>query len=196
MALDSKKVYAPTPDQSPTTGAVAVATVGVTAPTDSKSTLPTKDWTEGGYVDENGISITVTRSTTPIRDWSKSVVRNLLTEYNGTISCAFLQVDEFAAKRMFGADNVTVTAANASHGTQMKVDIGSQLPPIEAFCFSMKDGDARVRVFVPRGQFTDVNQIDFKPDAGHVIGGSIATYDDGTGHSIYVMYDDGTVVSG
>lgn len=196
MALDATKVYAPTPDQSPTTGAVAVADVGVTAPTDAKSALPSTAWTEGGYVSEDGISIAVTRSTTPIRDWSKSVVRNLLTEYNGSISCAFLQVDQFAAERLFGEDNVTVTAASSSHGAQMKVAIGSQLPPIEAFCFSMKDGDARVRVFVPRGQFTDVSQIDFKPDSGHIIGGTIATYDDGTGHSIYVMYDDGVVVSG
>ena len=194
MALDAKKVYAPTPDQSPTTGAVAVAETGVTAPTDARTALGT-DWSEGGYVDENGISIAVTRSTTPIRDWSKSVVRNLLTEYNGAISAAFLQVDQFAAERMFGADNVTVTAADRTHGAQMKVAIGSQLPPIEAYCFSMKDGDARVRVFVPRGQFTDVNQIDFKPDAGHVIGGTLATYDDGTGHSIYVMYDDGEIMS-
>ena len=195
MALDATKVYAPTPDQSPTTGAVAVADVGVTPPTDARTALGS-DWDDGGYVDENGISLAVTRNTTPIRDWSKSVVRNLLTEYNGAVNCNFLQVDEFSANRMFGEDNVTVTAADRTHGVQMTVEIGSQLPPIEAFCFSMKDGDARVRVFIPRGQFTDVNQIDFKPDAGNVIGGTIATYDDGTGHSIYVMYDDGVVVSG
>ena len=130
MALDAKKVYAPTPDQSPTTGAVAVAAVGVTAPTDARATLPSTTWTEGGYVDENGISIALTRSTTPIRDWSKSVIRNLLTEYNGAISCAFLQVDEFAATRLFGTSNVTTTAATSAHGAQMKVSIGSQLPPI------------------------------------------------------------------
>lgn len=195
MALNAKQVYAPTPDQSVTTGAVAVADVGVTAPTDARTALPST-WDNSGYVSEDGISVTVTRSTTPIRDWSKSIVRNLLTEYAGAISCSFLQVDEFAAKRMFGESNVTVTNATLTHGNQMKIAIGNELPPIEAFCFSMKDGDARVRVFVPRGQFTDVSQIDFKPDAGNIIGGTIATYDDGTGHSIYVMYDDGTVVSG
>lgn len=196
MALDAKKVYAPTPDQSATTGAVAVANVGVTPPADARTTLPSANWSEGGYVDENGISITVTRSTNPIRDWSKSNVRNLLTEFSGAIACAFLQVDEFAAECMFGEDNVTVTAATQTHGAQMKVSIGASLPPIKAYCFSMKDGNARVRVFVPRGQFTDVNQIDFKPDAGLVFGGTIQTYDDGTGNSIHVMFDDGTVISG
>ena len=111
MALDATKVYAPTPDQSPTTGAVAVADVGVTPPTDARTALGS-DWDDGGYVDENGISLAVTRNTTPIRDWSKSVVRNLLTEYNGAVNCNFLQVDEFSAKRMFGEDNVTVSAAD------------------------------------------------------------------------------------
>jgi hypothetical protein len=147
-------------------------------------------------VDENGLSITVTRSTTPLRDWSKSTVRQLLTEYAGALTLNFLQVDEFAAKRVFGADNVTVTAAGSGHGEIIKIGIGAELPPIESYCFNMKDGDARIRVYVPRGQFTDVSQIDFKSDAGNVIGGTINTYDDGTGNSIYVIYDDGTTVSG
>lgn len=195
MALNAKKVYAPTPNQSATTGAVAVAPVGTSMPTDAKTALPST-WDDSGYVSEDGISVTVTRSTTPIRDWSKNAVRNLLTEYAGSISLAFLQVDQFAAERMFGENNVTVTAATSSAGEQIKVAIGAELPPIEAWCFSMKDGDARIRVLVPSGQMTEVSQIDFKPDAGHVIGGTLATYDDGTGHSIYFIYDDGTVVSG
>lgn len=195
MALDAKYVYAPTPLQSTTTGAVAVAPEGTTMPTTATATL-TSTWDDGGYVSEDGISITVTRSTTPIKDWSKANVRNLLTDFGGTIALSFLQVDQFAAERVFGEDNVTVTPATSSAGEQIKVSIGAELPPIEAWCFSMKDGDARIRVCVPRGQITDVNQIDFKPDAGHVIGGTLATYDDGTGNSIYVIYDDGTVVSG
>lgn len=194
MGLNPKHVYAPTPLQSATTGAVAVAPVGTTRPTDATSTLPAA-WDDGGYVSEDGLSVTITRSTTPIRDWSKANVRNLLTEYSGNISLAFLQVDEFATKRVFGDSNVTVTAATSTKGEQISVSIGAELPPIEAWCFSMKDGNARIRVVAPRAQVTEVNQIDFKPDAGHVIGGTIATYDDGTGKSIYFIYDDGEVLS-
>ena len=196
MGLNAKKVYAPTPDQSATTGAVAVAPEGTTMPENARAQLDTSVWDDGGYVDENGLSLTLTRSTTPIRDWSKSAVRNLLTEFTGLIALGFLQVDEFAAKRVFGEDNVNVTPADRNNGEIMKISIGAELPPIEAWCFSMKDGNARVRVLVPRGQITDVNQIDFKPDAGNVIGGNIACYDDGTGKSIYIIYDDGTVISG
>lgn len=192
MTLNAKHVYAPTPDQS-ATGAVYVAAVGTTAPTDAKSALG-GSWTDGGYVDENGIAITVNRSTTPIRDWSKAAIRNLLSEFGGSIAVGFLQVDEFSAKRVFGASNVTKTAANTTHGEIIKVSIGSELPPIEAWCFNMKDGDARIRVYVPRGQITSVNEMAYKPDQGHVIGGTLECYDDGTGKSIYVFYDDGQVV--
>lgn len=195
MALNAKKVFAPAPDQSATTGAIAVAPEGTTMPTDARTALSTT-WDDGGYVDENGLSVTITRSTSPIRDWSKSAVRNLLTEFTGVIALGFLQVDEFAAKRVFGEENVTIIAATRSKGEQISVAIGANLPPVEAWCFSMKDGDARIRVLVPRGQITDVNQIDFRPDAGNVIGGNIACYDDGTGNSIYFIYDDGEVISG
>ena len=195
MALNAKKVFAPTPNQSKTTGAVAVAALGTQMPSDARSTLGAA-WDDGGYVSEDGISVTITRSTTPIRDWSKAAVRNLLTDFAGAISLSFLQVDAFAAKRVFGANNVAVTAATSVSGEIIKISIGAELPPIEAWCFSMKDGDARIRVCVPSGQMTDVNQIDFKPDAGNIIGGTLACYDDGTGNSIYFIYDDGTVISG
>ena len=195
MALNAKHVYAPAPMQTPTTGAVAVAPEGTARPTDARTAL-TNAWDDGGYVDENGISIALTRSTTPLRDWSKTTVRNLLSEFGGAITLNFLQVDEFAAKRVFGEGNVTVTPANAQHGELMTVAIGADLPPVEAWCFSMKDGDARIRVCVPRGQVTDAAQMDFRPDAGHVVGGTLQCYDDGTGKSIYVIYDDGEVVSG
>lgn len=193
MALNAKHVYAPTPDQS-TTGAVFVAAEGVTAPTDAATALG-GSWSDGGYVDENGIAITVNRSTTPIRDWSKANVRNVLSEFGGSIAVGFLQVDEFSAKRVFGANNVSVTAASVSAGEIIEVSIGAELPPIEAWCFNMKDGNARIRVFVPRGQITSVNEMSYKPDQGHVIGGTLECYDDGTGHSIYVFYDDGEVIA-
>lgn len=192
MALNAKKVYAPAPNQSSTTGAVAVAPEGTTMPTSATAALASA-WDDSGYVSEDGLAVMVTRTTTPIRDWSKAAVRNLLTEFGGAIAVSFLQIDQFAAERMFGEDNVTVTDATSSAGEQIKISIGAELPPIEAWCFSMKDGDARIRVLVPRGQMTEVNQIDFKPDAGNIIGGTLTCYDDGTGNSIYFIYDDGVV---
>lgn len=194
MALNAKKVFAPAPDQSPTTGAVAVAAEGTARPTTARQVL-SDAWDDSGYVSEDGISVSINRSTTPIRDWSKAAIRNLLTEFGGSIAVSFLQVDAFAAGRMFGESNVTVVPASNAAGEIMTIGIGAELPPVEAWCFSMKDEDARIRVCVPRGQMTTVNQIDFKPDAGNIIGGELTCYDDGTGNSIYFIYDDGEIIS-
>lgn len=193
------QVYAPTPDQSTTTGAVAVATTASQAtaanvPNDARTAL-TSVWNSGGYVSEDGMSLSISKTFNDIHDWSHSTVKSVLTEYKGQISVSFLQVDEFAAKRVFGESNVTVTAANATHGQILNIAIGAELPPIEAYCFSMKDGNQRVRVYVPRGQFTEIADMAFTTD-GVKVGGTLATYDDGTGHSIYVIFDDGQVVSG
>lgn len=191
--INSAQVYLPTPDQSTTTGAVAVADIAAPAPTDARTAL--SGWTTGGYVDENGISLSLSKSVTAIKDWSQASVRKALTDFDGTISCAFLQVDQFAAEAMFGAANVTVEPATSAHGEQIKISIGADLPPIQSFCWSMKDGDRRVRVYVPQGQITELGDVSFVPGSANVWPTTISAYDDGTGHSIYVFYDDGEIVS-
>ena len=192
--VSAAQVYAPSPDQSTTTGAVAIAPVGTTAPTNARTALP-NTWVSGGYVSEDGLSMSTSRSVEAVRDWSKANVRNLLSEFTGELSFAFLQIDEFAAKRAFGSTNVTTTAATTTAGNQLSVAIGANLPPVEAWVFSMKDEGRRVRVYVPRGQITELEDVSFKPDEAQTIGVTLSCYDDGTGNSIYVMWDDGQMTA-
>ena len=133
---------------------------------------------------------------TPIKDWSQALVRNALTEFTGTLQANFLQMDQFAAETIFGEDNVTITAATTTTPALMKIDIGAKMPEIKSFCFNMKDGDSRIRVYAPRGQVTELGDVSFVPGAGNIYPATISTYDDGTGNSIYIFYDGGTVVSG
>lgn len=191
--VNSAQVYLPTPDQSGTTGAVAVAALGTTAPTDARTALGAS-WTTGGYVSEDGITLGLSRSLTNIKDWSQANVRKALTEFDGTVSCAFLQVDEFAAKEMFGASNVTVTAANTTHGNELTIKIGAELAPAKSWCWNMKDGDRRVRVYLPNGQVTELGDVQFVPGAGNIYPSTISAYPDANGKSIYVFYDDGQIV--
>lgn len=191
--INPAQVYLPTPDQTKTTGAVAVAPLGTTAPADARTALPNA-WESGGYIDENGIALGISKSFTAIKDWAQSVVRKALTDFDGTIALSFLQVDQFAAERILGEDNVTVTAATQTAGQNIKMAIGAQVAPAESWCFSMKDGDRRVRVYVPNGQITEISgDVSFTPGAANVWPCTLSCYDDGTGHSIYVIYDDGVV---
>lgn len=193
--INAQQVYLPSPDQSPTTGAVAVAPIGTAAVTDARSPL-SSEWSSGGYIDENGVSMSISKSFNGLRDWSQSLVRNALSEYEGTLSMAFLQIDEFAMTETFGASAVTATGATNEHGNILSVAIGPTVPEVKAWCFSMKDEDRRVRIYIPRGQITEISgDVTFVPGEANVYGVTLATYDDGTGNSIYVIYDDGAILS-
>lgn len=190
--INSAQVYLPTPDQTATVGAVATAPIGTAAPSDARTALPAA-WESGGYIGEDGLSMSISKSLTAIKDWSLSVVRKALTEYDGTLSFPFMQADEFAMNETFGDDNVTATAANTQHGSILNVGIGANLPEAKSWCFSMKDENRRVRIYVPNGQITEVGEVSFVPGSAHQYPVTLSTYDDGTGHSIYVIYDDGVV---
>lgn len=191
--INPEQVYLPSPDQSKTTGAVSVAPLGTTAPTDARTALG-GTWVSGGYIDENGIALSISKSFTTIKDWAMSTVRKALTDFDGTIALSFLQVDEFAAQRVLGTANVTKTAANSTHGEQLKLGVGPDVAGAESWCFSMKDGNRRVRVYVPNGQITEISgDVSFTPGAANIWPCTLSCYDDGTGHSIYVFYDDGVL---
>lgn len=191
--INPEQVYLPSPDQSKTTGAVAIAPIGTTAPTDARTAL-SGTWSTGGYIDENGIALSISKSFTTIKDWAMSTVRKALTDFDGTIALSFLQVDEFAAQRVLGTANVAKTAANSTHGEQLKLSVGPDVAGAESWCFSMKDGNRRVRVYVPNGQITEISgDVSFTPGAANIWPCTLSCYDDGTGHSIYVFYDDGVL---
>jgi len=192
--LNPNHVYLPTPDQSTTVGAVNSAPTSTTAPTDASTALP-NTWTSCGYVGTEGLSMSINKTFTEIRDWSQSLVRRALTGYDGKLSFNVMQLDEDSAKLMFGTSNVTKTAATTTKGELIKVSVGADVPPVQSFCFNMKDGNARIRVYVPRGQVSEFGDVSFTPGAAHQIPVTISTFDDGTGHSIYLFYDDGQTTS-
>lgn len=192
--INSTQVYLPSPDQTGTVGAVATADLGTTKPSDARSALGAS-WTSGGYVGEDGLSLSLSRSFTAIKDWSQANVRKALTDFDGSLSFPLMQVDEFALDEMFGAANVTATSASASHGNMLEAAIGAEIAPAKAWCFSMKDEERRVRVFCPNAQITELGDVSFVPGAAHQYPCTLSTYPDTSGKSIYIIYDDGEVVS-
>lgn len=191
--INSAQVYLPSPDQSGTTGAVAVAALGTTAPTDARTALGAS-WSTGGYVGEDGLSLSLSRSFTAIKDWSQSTVRKALTDFDGTLSFPFMQIDEFAADEMFGSTNVTATAKSTTHGNELSIGIGAELAPAKSWCFNMKDGERRVRVYCPEAQVTEIGDVSFVPGSAHQYPVTLSAYPDSSGKSIYVFYDDGELV--
>ena len=192
MAIDAKKVLVGAPDQSPTTGAVNYADTTATLPTDATSVLGNA-FSKCGYVSSDGVTIAASYSTTDLKDWSLSTVRTLLDEFTGEVTFSFIQTDYESLCAIFGDDNVERTAATAQHGEQIRVKIGAHMAPAKAYVFNMKDGDARVRVYLPNAQALLDGDLTFV--AGDPITWSVRLEcsADANGESIYIFTDDGVV---
>ena len=190
MANDAKNVYV----GKPVTGAVATAAVGTTAPTSAGAQL-SADWTASGFVDEGGVTLSQSRSTTDLKAWGGTTVRTLLDEFTGTIKYSEMETTYETMCRMVGPENVVKTDADTTHGLQMKVSLKAELPDPKAWCFSMKDGDRRLRIYIPNGQLTEVDDTTFVHNGAVKWGFTIKANDDGNGNTIIILTDDGQVIS-
>lgn len=200
MGINANKVFVGMADQSATTGALArgavIAGSSIPAEADIDAALALiTNFSSSGYVSEEGANLTTEISTTDLREWNRAVVRRLLDEFTGTVTLTLIQLDEESAKQAFGADNVTVVAANATHGTRIRIALGAHIDKPQAWALRMKDGDARMLVIVPNGQVTSGVEITFVANEPISLPVTISANDDGTGNSIYIFTDDGVIAA-
>lgn len=196
MGINAKQVRVGLADQSSTSGALSRGNVISTIPADIDAAITAiSSFSSSGYISEDGASLSTTKGVTPIREWNRASVRRILEDFDGTVSLSLIQLDEEGAKQAFGEDNVSVTAATSSHGTQLKIALGATLDEPQAWALRMKDGDARMLVLVPNGQVTSGVDITFVANQAIQLPVTISANDDGTGHSIYIFTDDGIVAA-
>lgn len=198
MALDASKVYVGLAEQSAAVGAILSGSLiditDIPTTMDDADTLA-ETFDSSGYVSEDGLTLSTDYSTTDIREWNGALVRRILESFDGTLSWTLIQLDADGWKQAFGAENVSVTPSDGVHGEQITISLGSHLPNPKTWCFRMKDGDARVIIFVPNGQITAVDDITFNATEAIALPVTLSTYDDGNGESIIIFTDDGAVAS-
>lgn len=152
MTVNASNVIAGKPLAS---GGVLVAPTGSTAPTDATTALDAA-YVALGYVGEDGLTEATERSTDKVRAWGGDTVKVLQTEFAATYSFTLLETlsgDVLAT--VYGEDNVTST--DDSHA----VLINSKELPEQAFVFEIRDGDSRVRIYVPKGRVTEVGEVTY-----------------------------------
>lgn len=195
---NTKDVRIGAPEQN-ITGAIKHAPVGTTLPTlasiaESGVTLDPA-FAGNEYVSEDGLTLAPSKSTTDIKDWSGAVVRKVPESFDGTLSWTMISTNAGSLGVAFGAQNVTTEDATAAHGNQVAAALGADLPDPESFVFLMKDGVARIVVVVPKGQVTEVSEVNFRSNAAIGWGVTLSCYPDESGKSIYIYTDDGEVES-
>ena len=194
MTVNAKGIFIGLPDQL-TTGAILTAPTGTALPTSATDTLNVA-FKDSGYVSEDGVSVSPTWNTNKLHDWSGANVRTLLDSFEGQISFALMELlSEESAKQVFGSSNVSKTAANSTHGTQLAISIGSTLPDERAWVFKMKDGNAKALIVVPRGQVSAVDSIAFNRNNSANLPVTLDCLQDSSGKSIYIYTDDGVTTA-
>lgn len=191
MTVNSNNVFIGAPDQS-TTGAILSGPRTDVIPAGIEDFVFT-GLKDSGYVNEDGVTISPSESTESIKDWSLKTIRKVLTEFDATIAWTHLELSAEAARNYFGDNNVTVTAATASTGTQSRMALAGEERPTKAWYYKIKDGDRRMVIFVPHGQITERGEIPLTASGAVTLPVTLTTYPDAAGKSLYIYTDDGVV---
>lgn len=187
MANNSRNVVAGKPLA---TGGVLIGDTSAAAPTDA-TTTPT-GFTAAGYIGEDGVSEATDRSTDKVKAWGGDTVKVLQTDFAVTYSFTFIEsLNADVLKAVYGDENVDTTAATASAGTLHAVSINGATLGRKSYIFEVKDGDARIRIYVPEGQITEVGEVTYND--GEVVGYAVTVeaFVDENGNNAYKYIDDG-----
>lgn len=158
MANDTTKVILGKPLS---TGGAFVAPVATAAPT-NVSTALNAAFKALGFVSEDGLTESTDRSSDKIKAWGGDVVKFTQSDYAATFTFALIQaMDGDVLKLIYGSDNVTITPPTVSTGTLTTITAKSDMLPVQSFAFELKDGTNRVRIYVPKGQITAVEEINY-----------------------------------
>lgn len=187
MANSAAKVVAGVPLA---TGGILIGALTAAEPSTAVSALT--GFTAAGYIGEDGVTETNERSTDRIRAWGGDTVKVVQTEHNVTYEFTFLEtLNADVLKAVYGTTNVTTTAATVSSGTLHEVAINASTLPHQSYVFEIKDGLAKVRIYIPDGQITEVGDITYSDS--EVIGYQVTVecFPDELGNKAYKFLDDG-----
>lgn len=175
------------------TGAAFVAPKGTTMPTAVDSVLAAP-FVSLGFVGEDGITEKADRSTDEKKDMGGKVVKVLQTEYKHEFTFKLLEsLNADVLKAVYGADNVTVTPANSTHGAQVKVRKTSKKLPHASWVFDTVDTElgARYRNCVADGQITAVGDVKLASKDTIEYDLTLKVFEDTTGAYVVTYTDDG-----
>lgn len=173
------------------TGMFYHAPAGTSLPTYPGAALGAS-WVEVGDVSDAGITLTLDKSVTNLRNWANVVKRVIMTEHSETIQAPIMDTTAEVFKAVVGEDNVTTTPATSSHGALVNVNLSDgELPPEEAFLFIMKDGEDMIAIGCEYGQVSAVENVSFAPGAAINWTPTITAMEDG----FVLITDDGQVTS-
>lgn len=148
-------------------------------------------WGSSGFVSEDGLALSLSKSFEQIKEWGGGIVKRILNEFDGTIKYTHLELSEFSLRDSFGPDALTIEDATSAHGTRWKVKMGAEDLPAKQYLFRMKDGNTKIRLYVPNGIVTELEEISFVKTDAIKLGVTLGCQTDSSGAAVYLYTDDG-----
>ncbi|SHU53908.1 phage tail tube protein [Mycobacteroides abscessus] len=190
MAADVKNVYAAEPL---VTGSVLVAPLGTAGPTDATAALPVA-WVDLGYAGEDGFTESTKRDTKKKKAFGGATTKVLQTDFSATIKLKLQEsLNAEVLKAVYGATNVTVTAASATHGAQVKVRKNKRKLPHLSWVIDTQDSElgAKYRNYIPDGQITELGDVTIVHTDTIEYEITIEAFENAQGDNIITFTDDG-----
>jgi hypothetical protein len=147
-------------------GAVYVAPVGTTAPTDPYSSWGA-GWIDCGYVTEDGLTEALNESRQEFKAWGyNAAIRTQVTDRTSTFKVTFQQTSYLTASLFYGVDAADMTSSG-SGGTQYLSfnEAQNSEPMYYALGMDVLDGDHPKRIVVARAEVTEKGDLVYKSDS-------------------------------
>lgn len=170
------------------TGGVLVAAAGTALPTGVSGS--TSSYTKLGYVGDDGLRPSGTRTSTDIFDWGGDLIYSPQDQHSTAFQIKLLATfDGDVLSEVFHDDNVTTVGSLTS-----VVETGAPLG-IHPWVFDMRDSAKRTRIAVPLGQITAVTEGAFIRNGLQSFDCTVQCYKDSSGNKAYRYYDDGSAAA-
>lgn len=108
-----------------------------------------------GFISEDGVTESNENDTEKIKAWGGDTVRVVQSEHTITYTLTFLESSPHILRAVYGAENVVETDGIIT------VRLNANTLEHRSWVFEMKDGDRRIRIFVPDGQITSRGEITY-----------------------------------
>lgn len=156
------------------------APLGSTLPTDAETAVGV-EFSEVGYVSEDGLVQAMEAETEDIRAWQNGdIVRKVQTSHDLTYQFSMLETTNETLSVYYGAEVV---------GGALEIR-GEQLPH-KCWVFDILDGDNIVRVVLPDAQVTERGEVTYTNSEAVAYDVTITAYPDADGVKAY-MYIENT----
>lgn len=190
MAVSTKNIYAGAPL---ILGSLRVGPLTTAAPTDATTAL-NAGFIDLGYISDGGFTKKLDRRTTQKRAFGGKVVKVLQSEFTSSIQLKLLEsLNADALKAVYGAANVTVTAATSTKGVQVKTLVNAIALPHLSWVIDTVDTElnAAYRIYVPDGQVYQVGDVKVVHTDTIEYDITLNAFDDASGNQMYVYSDNG-----